>query len=190
VRDTWERVPHEVKTIGVDLGIHKIAWSVWEDDVLKHTDAWVSTRPLRHEELTELGSIFSGVIAMHEPDQIFIEDTMIGNNRKYSIQLSQTMGAILSACGLATQIHTMVGKDIPVIPVNNKTWKREVIGNGNAAKDMVRFWLDDVSNAYSVLCGNDQDRFDAAAIGYYGYVISRRAEGLAKSGFPHSGLGT
>lgn len=175
-----------MRTIGIDLGIRKVAWSVWDDDVLIATEAYESTRSLRHEQLCDTGTVMMTRVMTDEPDQIFIEDTLIGNNRKYSIQLSQMMGAVLSAIGVCTQTSFLSHKHIPVVPVNVSTWKREVIGNGRADKKAVRDYLWSLDSAYSVLCGHDQDRFDAAAIGYYGYIVSKRAEALAKSGFSYS----
>lgn len=167
-----------MRTIGVDLGIRKLAFAVWDDDVLTRTDAYEHHGGLRQVELADLASWFCYHARDLVPDQIFIEETLLGNNVKYSIKLAQTMGAVLSQLPGEVWARTLT--------VNNKTWKREILGSGNADKSTVRIWLEDQSNAYSVLCGNDQDRFDAACIGYYGYIIARRAQALAESGFSHS----
>lgn len=170
-------------TIGVDLGIHKIAWSVWENDVLLETEAITQEGPTRHHELSVLRYHAHNML-VENPDQIFIEDVLIGNNRKYSIQLAETKGAVLAGLG-------KWGNDsVAVVPVNVSTWKKELFGNGKATKDMIKDYIYDQDSAYAVLCGNDQDRFDAAAIGYYGYVIARRSEALADSGFSHREVGS
>ena len=163
-----------MKTMGIDLGIRKIALAAWHDDVLVQTEAWESPAGHRANQLADLAMYAMGFAAMWEPDYIFIEDTLVGNNVKYSLQLTEVKGAVLAVLGPMMRLTALKG----VIAVNNKTWKKEVLGNGNASKDMVREYLYSRDSAYSVLCGNDQDRFDAAAIGFYGYIVATRAESL------------
>lgn len=155
--------------MGVDLGIHKAAWSLWEDDILQSTEAYASSGH-RATELEEIGAKVRVAAELLRPDAIWIEDILIGNNRKYSINLAQTMGAVLASLGAKWADKTLW--------VNVATWKKEVIGNGHAKKEDIQNYIYTQDSAYSVLCGHDQDRFDAACIGYYGYIISKRAEAL------------
>jgi len=168
-----------LKIIGVDLGIRKIAWAVWDGDILVETMAYESQRTLRHEQLVDLQTIFmSSAIHHHQPDHVFIEDTLIGNNRKFSIQLSQTMGAVLAGLGLVSQISALTNHPMGVYLVHNTAWKKELLEKGNAGKELVRDYIYSRDSAYAELCGYDQDRFDAACIGYYGVVIANRAVDL------------
>lgn len=162
-----------MKVMGIDLGIHKVAVAVWEDGVLLGTDAY-ETVGLRHDELMNISDFVYCAVKDSEADHVFIEDTLVGNNIKYSIQLSEAKGAILSSLGLYCTEHYL-----GVYLVNNKTWKKDVLGNGNADKDKVRIWVDGQGSEYSLLCGDDQDRYDAACIGYYGTLIAERAGVLA-----------
>lgn len=156
-----------MRIVGVDLGIRKIAWALWEDGILKETWAFESSAETRQQELREVAdTLYSEVLAV-EPQYVFIEDTLIGNNRKYSIKLSQTMGAVLAALA-----------DRDVYLVNNTTWKKQVVGSGNAHKNTVRNYIIQRSSAYAVLCGYDQDRFDAACIGYYGVLTHQKVEAM------------
>lgn len=158
--------------VGIDLGIKKIALSYWEGDILKWTDAYESSSSYRPQELLDVGD-FAYDTLKHggETDYVFIEDTLIGNNRKYSIALAQTMGAVLASLALL-QAEDYFG----IYTVNVSTWKKEVLGAGNASKDTIRDYIYSSHSAYSVLCGSDQDRFDAACIGYYGVKLSLRAK--------------
>lgn len=155
--------------VGIDLGIKKIAWSVWEDDVLVDTGAFSSSELTRPMDLEAISTQIEAVVSSHFPSSIFIEETLIGNNRKYSIQLSQTMGAVMAALAYVA----------PIYLVNVSTWKKEVIGNGNSDKKAIRDYVLSRDSAYAALCGSDQDQYDAACIGYYGVLISERAELLA-----------
>ena len=163
-----------MRIAGIDLGIKKIAISIWEDNLLVVTRAYESQVSQRYDQLDDITTWLVHVLRDQEPDHVFIEDTLIGNNKNYSIRLSQTMGAVLAALSPITKKMPM-----GVYLVNNKTWKKEVVGNGNANKNSVKNYIEQKNSAYAALCGNDQDRFDAACIGYYGVVIAERADDMA-----------
>lgn len=167
-----------MRVMGFDLGIHKLAYSVWDDDRLKHTNAYdASVISWKHWQLWYMHEHVGSLLRNFEPDLVVIEDVLIGNNRKYSLQLAQTLGAVLTAVG---QEHEAMGWAEPIL-VNVGKWKKEVIGDGHASKEAVRNYLLERDSAYADLCGSDQDRFDAACIGYYGVILSDRAERLAES---------
>jgi len=155
-----------MKIVGVDLGIRKIALSIWQDELLVHTAAFESKAGTREKELMECADWLAVLVDYENPDYVIIEETLVGNNVKYSIKLAQMMGACLLRMAELQQ---------DTLTVNVSTWKREVLGKGNASKDMVRDYLMSYNSVYPELCGWDQDRFDAACIGYYGFIIHRRA---------------
>jgi len=165
-----------VRVMGIDLGIAKIAYSLWENDRLVETNS-VSVEMMgkRALQLTTLMDYIAAQVLHFRPDHVVIEDVLIGNNRKYSIKLAQTMGAVLAGLGRLTE-YGWYGE---TIPVNVGKWKKEVIGNGHAGKEDIRNYLLERDSAYAELCGSDQDRFDAACIGYYGVILSERANRLA-----------
>lgn len=164
--------------MGIDVGIRKVAYSIWDDRCgewqLVDTEAYETNAPTRHNQLLDLSDLIYEAVQHVAPDHVFIEDTLVGNNVKYSLQLTETKGAILYNLGLYCA-EEMLG----VYMVNVSTWKAKVIGSGRADKDRVRSWLLSRDSAYSVLCGDDQDRFDAACIGYYGCLISDASEVFA-----------
>lgn len=162
------------KVMGIDLGIAKVACAHWEDDEL--TEAYsgnVDYLTHREDQLYSLSDYVACQVAGWQPDYIFIEDVLIGNNRKYSLRLAETKGAVLAGIG---RVHERYRPQ--VIPVNVSTWKKEILGNGHASKEDIRNWLTDYNSAYAELCDGDQDQFDAACIGYYGLILSRRADQL------------
>jgi Holliday junction resolvasome RuvABC endonuclease subunit len=59
--------------------------------------------------------------------------------------------------------------------VDNKQWKRDVCGNGNANKDLITKWLADQHPEWKL---DDQDQRDAACIALYGQQIVEKADGL------------
>ena len=165
-----------MRVMGVDLGVHKIAYALWEDGVLLETDAYNTNASTRQEQLLHVSDYIYEVVHNTQPDMVFIEDVLIGNNRKYSMQLAETKGAVLANLGLLEMEQALT-----TMMVNVGTWKKETIGNGKASKDAIRDYLYSLDSAYSVLCGYDQDRFDAACIGYYGVVLDARTNALMEA---------
>lgn len=163
------------RIMGIDLGVNKIAYSVWggEKDLVEvnHLEVKERTRAIT---LTRLNHWITGAVMSHVPDHVFIEDTLLGNNTRLSIKLGQTMGAVLSGIGGVQQWNESPN----VFLVNVSTWKKEVLGKGNASKEMVRMWVDELGEPYSAQCENNQDRYDAVCIGFYGCLINQRAEAL------------
>jgi Holliday junction resolvasome RuvABC endonuclease subunit len=159
--------------VGIDLGIHKIALAVFVEGTLVHAEAYEVDDDDRGVQLAKLGSRTSGLAFLHDADSIWIEDVIIGNNRKYSLRLAETKGAVLASLAL-----NFIQKGAVTRLVDNQVWKKHVVGSGNATKDMVKDYIEVVHPAYAPLCGDDQDLYDAACVGLYGLQILDRAAHL------------
>ena len=60
----------------------------------------------------------------------------------------------------------------PVVPMNNKAWKRDTVGNGNASKGDVRQWVMAVQAGHGVIDpAVQQDAIDAIAIAVAGAMV-------------------
>jgi Holliday junction resolvasome RuvABC endonuclease subunit len=163
-----------VKTLGIDLGMRKIALFYLGEQGRCHTARFeASENDSRDMQLLELGGYAHDICSFHDADSIWIEDVIIGNNRHYSLQLAQTLGAVMSSLA---QLRLSAGTDIRL--VDNKTWKKHLIGNGNASKDGIRNYIDVTHGAYAPLCEGDQDLYDACCVGLYGLGVTDRAEHL------------
>ena len=166
--------------LGVDLGIGKIACSVFDlSTELKLTMCpyLVTTSHdeknrinARARELREIGYWMHDVILGTSADYVFIESIIVGNNHKYSLQLAQTLGAVLSRLPNSA-IDSEIGCPTQLHLVDNKTWKKRLLSNGNATKDQIRDYIDTAHPAYALLCEGDQDRYDACCIGLYGLDV-------------------
>src|ERR1044072_313614 len=112
--------------LGIELGVDKVAVSLCQDDQLMGCEAYLS--PSDHHraaQLRELGSVVQAMALAVDANAVWIEDTIIGNNRKYSIGLAEAKGAGMAACA---------SLPLDIRLVDNKVWKRDVVGNGNADK--------------------------------------------------------
>jgi Holliday junction resolvasome RuvABC endonuclease subunit len=163
--------------VGFDLGVHKIAGSVFTEGdagfTLYRAEAYETDAKERDVQLMELAAFAYHMCTFHDADSAWIEKPIIGNNRKYSMQIAEVYGAVLSDLAMAR----MQG-GLDTRSVDNKVWKKEVLGSGNASKDDIRNYIHDVHPAYAAFCGDDQDRYDATCIGVYGLGVLERAQFL------------
>lgn len=158
--------------VGIDLGVHKIALAVFLENSLAVTHVYEASADLpRDVQLLEMGHYAMSLAHLHSVDSIWVEDVLVGNNRKYSLALAETKGALLGALS-----HLRPVTDIRT--VNVKEWKREIVGNGNAGKDTVMNYMVATHPAYAAQCDGDQDRIDATCVGLYGLRITARASDL------------
>lgn len=87
---------------------------------------------------------------------LYLEEPVVGRGGAYTtIRQSKVNGAILAAAlSGGAEVHG----------VNNTTWKKSVVGNGNAGKPMIKEWVRlNWEYAYDLAKG-DQDVLDAACI--------------------------
>ena len=125
--------------LGIDLGIRKVAVCVITEGLDGYTCYGVPRLILpkqpRQLELFKIAGYVNALMGTYEPDNVFIEKPIVGNNHKYSMQLSETCGAIMAMLGQhdpgATRVHM----------VDNGTWKKELLLNGHASKEEIRNYI-------------------------------------------------
>lgn len=157
--------------MGVDLGIHKVSMFLLLDQGQVHVstvDLADSAELSRARQLQALASGAYHQALMWGIDCVWIEDTLVGNNRGYSLALTEVKGALMAT--LASQADIRL--------VNVGTWKKQVVGQGHATKDDVKYYIDVTYPAYAPLCGDNQDLYDAACVALYGRQILDRAADL------------
>lgn len=102
---------------------------------------------------------------------VFVEHPVVGVGGPHpTIVQAQVNGLILA-------LSRYAGAD-GAYSVNVKTWKRDVVGNGNSSKSDVAEWLESNHPALSELAGEDGDYVDAACIALYGIAVVDRGERL------------
>lgn len=159
--------------IGVDPGVRKVACVVslpGSNLVWTHTMDKDILRPQVCHEILRAGSAFFANFAdstRDEPVAVYIEEPVVGVNRRISVQQGQIHGVLLGAAlqsGI-TQVYS----------VSNTTWKKETVGSGNASKDDCRAWLERSHPVLAADCGADADLVDAGCIAVYGRGVLARA---------------
>jgi hypothetical protein len=100
---------------------------------------------------------------------VYMEAPVVGRNAYSTIVQAQVGGAIMAAVELS---------GIQMFLVNVNSWKKDVIGKGNATKPEVAEWLkENWPDAYNS-AGGDQDLLDASAINRYGYKRVRLTQAI------------
>lgn len=150
---------------GVDLGGRKAAVSIFEDGKMTQVVSLEVPISYRARELRTLGEWCFGYLKVC--NYVFVEEALIGRNVRSSLQVAQTAGAVMAGLGGILPIRSYY--------VEVKKWKKELIDNGNAGKEVVAQWLLMKHPAYAALCGSNQDRIDATCIGLYGVRVANRS---------------
>ena len=146
-----------MRIAGVDCGGSKVAVSILEDGnlqphVLKATGD-------RHGVLRDIGQFVE--LHLNACDVVYIEEPVVGRGVRASLQVAQTTGAVMSHLSVSSYF------------VNISSWKKTVVGAGNASKGLVGTTLLKLHPRYSSLCGRDQDLIDATCIALYGVEQQR-----------------
>lgn len=166
-----------MSVLGIDLGIRKIAICVITDGLAGYTCYGVRTLVLveqpREDELHRLSRYVESVALTYQPDHVFIEQPIVGNNRKYSMKISESCGAVRSVLG--QEVH----RGLKTVMVDNGTWKKELLHDGHASKAEVRNYINVTHPAYAAFCGDDQDAYDSCCIALYGVALLDRASHLS-----------
>lgn len=151
--------------VGIDLGTRKIAVSSYTgEENLEYCLAFTASEKWsRPTQLRFLADTLFDLLDSTQPDHVFMESVIVGNNRKYSIGLAEVAGALMSNTpDPLPETHR----------IDNKTWKKQLIGNGNATKQDIALWLKTEYPRYSLQCAGDQDRVDATCIALQGSRIA------------------
>jgi hypothetical protein len=100
-----------------------------------------------------------------------LEEPVTGVNTRSTIVQAYVNGAVQAA---------LLSLGFTVILVNNKVWKKEVIGNGNASKEAISGWVAKDNPSFhswteaTVPKVSTQDVYDSYAIRSYAHVLFRR----------------
>ena len=160
--------------MGIDLGGRKVACSVLDGTHLVAVGAYVADpNTPRCWQLKSIAEHVFAIAVESQADYIFIEDPLVGRNVKSSMMLAETKGAVLARLA---DLHTI--RVVQIEMANVRSWKLRVVGNGNASKEDVKLHLSEANGAYPAMCGSDQDKYDAVAIGLYGDSVVRASADL------------
>lgn len=176
-------------TVGVDLGVRKAAVTVLCEGESVTSKAYESKATLRSTQLSQVALWVQALVNLYQADAVYVEEPIAGRSVRTSLHIAQMAGAVLSSLD---DLHNGDGVLTRCYLVSNTAWKKLLIGNGNASKEMIRKWLDVEFPSYAAKCDEDQDRYDASCIAIYGERqqllaarIRESADLLGAAAFPH-----
>lgn len=137
--------------VGIDLGIR----AVYISTPTKTVTLSVDKGKTRHTEISDLGWLLE-----QEAERswtCFIEEPVVAGvrNLRTTIQIAQISGLVMAIVDEAF-----------LVPVS--TWKKEVVGKGNASKAEVAAWLESNDSRLYAKVKDNQDHIDATCIRLYG----------------------
>jgi hypothetical protein len=98
---------------------------------------------------------------------VFVEAPVLAGAR--NIQTTVRLAIVTGALGQA------LGGNARLVPVSS--WKKAVVGHGNATKADVAEWLALHEEGLAALCGRDQDLVDATCVALYGAGVELAGPG-------------
>lgn len=157
------------RMMGIDLSSRKIAIvRLLGDDCEVHT-VEIEKLPNRVDELWALQEGVEGLMEQFTSSWVYVEAPVVGRGGARPTVLQAQVDGIV-------QVAAVRFGHLGVYSVNNKTWKKDVVGNGNADKSDTKSWLAAHHPVLADLCGDDQDLVDAAGVALYGRTVIERAQ--------------
>lgn len=156
---------------GLDLSSRKVAIVELTEDGEGADTFTVSKMAERHDELYSLWFDVMGHMGSLEPGWVYIESPVVGRGGAQPTILQAQVDSIIH---IAAASYDHLG----CYSVNNKTWKKTIVGNGNATKSDVTQWLRSNHPSLAQLAHGDQDLVDAACVALYGREVVQRAQRL------------
>jgi len=145
-----------MRVLGVDIGVRSLHVSSPQSAISITVD-----KTMRSNELQSLMLQYEAYFSDNKTI-VFCEEPLVAGKRnlRTALQMAQVAGAI------------MLAHPTYLVPVS--TWKKEVVGKGNASKDEVHEFLKD-KPGYSYAEGS-QDLIDATCIRMYGERMVAKAQ--------------
>lgn len=152
--------------VGIDPSSKKIALcvssEVFQLDVIRLPAGLYSATGAAYREVFS----FLDGLGHYDKVSVYMEAPLVGRNVASTIVQAQVGGAVVAAVKNSL-------RPTPLHMVNVGTWKKQVVGKGNAQKSEVAEWLEkNWPEAYHEAAG-DQDLIDAACINRYGVLHER-----------------
>ena len=131
---------------------------MFENDELESWHFLESKSKETQDRIFDLYFHFEAFVKSKKPNLVLIEESFYTNNFKTSKAITEVIGNCKLICKL---------NKIPFELVQNKTWKKYVIGSGNATKEDIKNFVD---KKYPQLKNEPQDISDSCAICLFGIL--------------------
>ena len=138
-----------MRIMGIDLDSRKFGAVCIEDGTLSGDCFHISLLKNVDDRLAELYDEIERLLIRWSPDKVFIEEVIYIQSFNATKSIAESVGNCKSLC----RLHKI---DFETVP--NKTWKKEIIGNGNCSKEDTKKFIE---NTYPNFTGRKEDVYDA-----------------------------
>ncbi len=140
-----------MRVLGIDIGVRSIHVAAPKSAISLSVE-----RTHRGDEIRNLMLQYEAYFGGNKKTVVFCEEPLVAGRRnlRTALQMAQVVGAV------------MLAHPTYLVPVS--TWKKEVVGKGNASKEEVHEFLKDKPGYYYT--EGSQDLVDATCIRMYGLM--------------------
>lgn len=145
---------------GADLGVRSVYLCRIENGEASHASYIIKKPKDRWEELTEISVAVSKIVGsdLLGGDILYVEEPVVAGvrNLRTSLKIAQNAGSVFA------------GSSIPATFVPVSSWKKQIIGKGNAKKEEIAQFLKENHYEMWANCNEDQNLIDATCVALYG----------------------
>lgn len=146
-----------MKILGCDCSTKLIGCSMLSDDgIIKLTTLLGGDSKDNETRAYKLYGLIKELLDTWKPDRVYIEQAVYLQNVKVTLTIDSVVNGVKYAC---------IDKGITYWIIDNKSWKKDVLGNGNSSKeDIAKFAKMKWGEVFKT-----QDEMDAACLAFYGW---------------------
>ena len=156
-----------MRVAGADLSSYGVHLFALNPVATAHYEVNAVERKDRRYTCATLSAEVKGWVEHEGIEALFIEEPVVAGarNLRSSLLIAQVCGAILAGLPIRRSY---------LVPVSS--WKKTVVGHGNASKSEVRDHLDAWYPALASYAGDSQDLYDALGIALHGQRLLRNVD--------------
>lgn len=145
-----------MKILGIDIDSRKFGAVMIENKSPKWDCFHLSLCKNTDDRIAELYDEMEKLLIRWAPDKVYIEEVIYIQSFNATKAIAETVGNCKSLC----RIHKIAFETVP-----NKTWKKEIVGNGNCSKEDTKAFIE---KKYANFIDRQTDVYDAFGIALYG----------------------
>ena len=149
-----------MKILGIDPALTCLGWGVIQSNSpkIEYIDSGIiktTPKELIQHRLFKISSTIEGIIDLHKPDAIAMEETFVNKNPISSLKLGYVRGALMAIIGKT---------NLPYFEFLPNKIKKTIVGVGHAEKEQVKHMVKMIISGSSDNLSHDES--DALAIAY------------------------
>lgn len=145
-----------MRIMGIDLDSRKFGAVLLENGKWVGDCFHLSLSKNVDDRIAELYDEMEKLLIRWAPDKVYIEEVIYIQSFNATKAIAESIGNCKSIC----RIHKIAYETVP-----NKTWKKEIIGNGNCSKEDTKNFIEKKTHMF---VGRKEDVYDAMGICLYG----------------------